>query len=98
MNPGDHVRERITGRAGVVLEQLDDERKHLVLFSSLKGHQRVDGSTDNGLRRIPRRLLFLISPPIEDANVLQAGRQEIQSKDREESRPSGQVPHVRPEI
>lgn len=71
MEPGTDVREVVTGKRGVIVDG------GLTLFPSIKGHMRLDGTYDSGLRDIPHRLLRKVELPAEAvmeaiANVLQA--------------------------
>jgi hypothetical protein len=73
MKPGTDVREKITGRTGVVMQ---DGR---TLFPSLKGYLKNDGTYDDGLRDIPNNQLEKIKLEVDSvmeavANVLQTER------------------------
>lgn len=71
MKPGTDVREVVTGKLGVMVED------GLTLFPSIKGNFNLDGTYDSGVRAISHHLLKKVDLPVDAvmeavANVLQA--------------------------
>lgn len=77
MEPGTDVRERITGKRGVVIGRHRDAAQ--VHFPSIAGNLNLDGTYDSGVREIPFNMLEQAKLPVDAvmeavANVLQAER------------------------